>query len=343
LGLFQLPGVVRAKEFSWVPDLPPDFFVAFIALWVLSSFCFSLGLFTRASGTVLLGCITYTLLLDQSFGSHHVYYLSLLVFLLTIGRAGAVFSLDWLRAGRPNRTILRWPVVLLKIQVSLVYFFTAVSKINVEFISGSVLQRSIRLPGFPLEPTFLSLLALATIGLEFFLAFGLWWRRTQDWAFLFGTVLHFLILVLLGFRPGLIAFSVISVAPYILFLRYQSGSRLVFWDDDCALSRACTGLLRKLDWLAVHRFRNEAAPWAASGSEAASSLGPCGLLLVADSRRFSGFAALAEVLALQPAGFLLAPALRTAPARWLGERAYRGMALRASRTAGGSSSPSSGP
>ena len=83
---------------------------------------------------------------DQNFWGHHVYFMTLVLLLLTIVDSDASLSVRWLREGRPERDVLWWPVWLVQVQLSLAYLFTAIAKLNPAFLGGDVLQTAIALP-----------------------------------------------------------------------------------------------------------------------------------------------------------------------------------------------------
>ena len=97
-----------------------------------------LGLRTRLCGTILTLSMAYTLFFDQQLYSNHLYLATLVVLLLTIADSAARWSLDARRLGRRD-LILEWPTLLLKIQISIVYFYAALLKINPQYLSGTMI------------------------------------------------------------------------------------------------------------------------------------------------------------------------------------------------------------
>src|SRR4029079_19384281 len=89
-------------------------------------------------GVILTLSMAYTLFFDQQLYSNHLYLATLVMLLLTIAESGARFSLDARWAGGRD-LILEWPIVLLKIQISIVYFYAALLKINSQYLSGVML------------------------------------------------------------------------------------------------------------------------------------------------------------------------------------------------------------
>ena len=65
-------------------------------------------------------------LVDQNFWGHHVYFMTLVLLLMTMVDTGASLSRRWLADGRPERDVVAWPLWLVQVQLSLAYLFTAV-------------------------------------------------------------------------------------------------------------------------------------------------------------------------------------------------------------------------
>ena len=219
---FLTPTVIKLPYFEWVPLLPSGSVWAFILLWVLAAIAFVVGWKTRIAGTVLACLIGYTLLLDQQLYSNHLYLLFLIVVLLTIAGSGAAISIDARRA--EQETVAGWPIWLLKVQVSIVYIFSAIAKLTPQYLSGEVLTESLKQYGFftvPMTwrvPVAMKLLAIVAIVMELFVGLGLWSRRLRPVAVLAGVLFHMLIIVALdSSRLSLSIFALEMFAVYLLF------------------------------------------------------------------------------------------------------------------------------
>jgi hypothetical protein len=105
----------------------------------------------------------------------------LMTLLLTFVESDAALSVRALLGhGRPQ--VIYWPVLLMKIQVSLVYFFAAVAKLNPVFLSGA-----------------------------------LWIPRLRLVAIAIGVVMHALVPIVFGMYAGLIVFNLATISIYPLF------------------------------------------------------------------------------------------------------------------------------
>lgn len=191
----------------------------YLVVGVVAAVCLLLGLFAGASaaaGSVLLAS---ALLWDQQTYSSHHFLVVLLLAYLAFARSGRRWGVAALR--NPERTSVPWwPQLLMMTQVSALYLFAGVSKINPLFLSGEPLQAWMWM-NLPL-PVFQAL-AIATITTEVFLAVALWIPRLRLIAIVAGLGLHVSIVVGLTDQTlVLIAFGAATLATYWLFLSRPS-------------------------------------------------------------------------------------------------------------------------
>ncbi|HET8774908.1 MAG TPA: HTTM domain-containing protein [Thermoanaerobaculia bacterium] len=217
------PIVVKVPISSLVPVLPVGALRLFLTVWLLAAAAFALGWKTRAAGSMLALVTGYTLVLDQQTYSNHLYLLFLAILLLTISDSGAAWALDARHAAREE--VAGWPILLLKIQVAIVYFFSAAAKITPEYLSGEILTGSLKQGGWLAvpeswrTPAAMSVLAAASIAAELFIAFGLWSPRLRLAAIGAGTGFHLLIIAVLdSSRLSLGIFALEMFAVYLLFV-----------------------------------------------------------------------------------------------------------------------------
>jgi hypothetical protein len=211
-----VPLVVKLPFFSWVPALPAGALRLFLAVWLIAAGAFAIGWKTRLAGAVLTLITGYTLLLDQRTYSNHLYLLVLLILLLTISDSSAAWSLDARRPGERRELVGGWPVLLMKLQVSIVYFFSALAKLTPQYLSGEVLTSSLKLSWR--IPEIMSLLAVMSIVAELFIAFALWSSRLRLFAMVAGVGFHLFILAALdSSRLSLGIFALEMFAVYVLF------------------------------------------------------------------------------------------------------------------------------
>lgn len=332
LVLFQLAfdaRAVQARVFPWSPGVDEVWeILLYGGVWAGAAAGLMLGWHARACALVLFGCSVFAHLLDQNLWSNHAYLLTLLLLLLCFVESDAALSIR--RREGPEPDVARWPVLLMRLQLSIVYFYTALAKINPFFLGGHVIAQVVSLPPPLRRPGVLAVLAAATVALELFLAFALWARTLRPWAFLLGFVLHGSIAVLMG--PALWIFSLMTLSLYAVFLEACPGSRLVVWDDRCGFCGGWIRLARRLDWLRVHRFEGSGNPAALAEAGVTGDEADREIKLRDGDRLYGGFDAIRMLLEQTPAGFLWARALALPVVRPLGVRAYRAVARR--RTCG---------
>jgi predicted DCC family thiol-disulfide oxidoreductase YuxK len=327
------PSVIHAPHLGWLPRVSEPMAWAAICLWLVSAVPFMLGWRTRLAGTALTATLASVVLLDQQLYSNHLYLMVLACGLLTLADSGAAISLDARRRGSRD-WVPGWPVWLLCLQVTFVYGFAALAKLNPDFLSGSVVASYLRRDGplavpdawRSLEPMLvLSILAVLT---EAFLAARLWSRRWLPAAVVAGLGLHVFITGWLTPTVSLLVFSVLILPLYLLFLDAAPEGRVVVWDDGCGFCAGWVRWFRRLDWLHALRFvpRSQlAAAGLPVGEEAAARA----LQVVLPGGRVrGGFAAVTRVMEILPVSYLWAPLLRLPPIAALGERIYRRVAAR---------------
>ena len=207
MSLVFRPGIVRFPMFEFLPVIGSRGAVALLVAWLLSALAFTIGVQVRISGIALAATMGATLFVDQQLYFSHVYLLTLLVLLIAL-------------AGPENKseTVLYWPIFLLKAQLSIVYLFAALSKMNAQYLSGFMLAANFR-KSLTFPPAVLSAFAAGSIFVEVFLAFALWSKRLRKAAVIIGFVFH---AVMVGsLDPPVIAqlalFAVECLALYPLF------------------------------------------------------------------------------------------------------------------------------
>lgn len=139
-----------------------------------------------------------------------------------------------LGAQGPSGTALYWNLDLVRWQVSLVYFVTALHKLNGQFLSGETLETLFAyaanegLREYPAwaaawlsDRSFCRVLAWATVGIEFVLAIGLNFQRWFWWLLPFAVGLHLSIAVLM---PYIWIFTTQMLVTFSVFLPGRSAA-----------------------------------------------------------------------------------------------------------------------
>lgn len=234
LGLLRI-GLALLLWSCWARELMPHrwdrpLYWVLGAAFYLGTTGMLLGLWTRFSvavtgltvGTLVFGCGYFDG--QHAWIHHHTHLLAHATLLLALTPCGRSFSLDrwWLRrAGwvAPEVGPL-WAVPLLALQTSAVYFFGALDKTSVRFLSGDHLRGivavyytgsdPVELPGYA---ALLVLTSIAVVLLEYLLAFALFVPRWQRWCMPIGLVLH-------GVLYVSIEVGTFSLTMAILYLAY---------------------------------------------------------------------------------------------------------------------------
>jgi len=172
----------------------------------------------------------YLLVLDQQTYSNHLFLLFLL---------GAIR----LFASAPLAGLWEMPVLLLKTQITAVYLFAAVSKLNPDFLSGGILGRELYASGFSPgywtpPPEVLCLAAAGVVLAELALAGGLWLARWRGCFMAMGMALHAgMVLLMPGEeRLGIVAFALACISVYPLFVM-EGSAQTAFPSQDSSFPK----------------------------------------------------------------------------------------------------------
>jgi Vitamin K-dependent gamma-carboxylase len=276
---------------------------------------------TRMALAGLAAIFAFVLALDQQLYRNDLYLLVLECGMLCLANGGAALSLDASRRGGKDH-VDRWPVALLKIQLSIIYASAALAKINPLFLRGEILQAALRFEEIPVQVAVV--LSLATIAMEGFLAMAPWVRAMRRPAMLVGFLLHSSFVFLLAWGPGLIPFGLEMLALYVLFPGIRPGELLVRYDGLSPFHQVCMEWCRRADWLRACQWERHC------GAEAMR----LGVEVIHGPERLRGFEALREIAHVLPLTWFLAPVLSLPGAANLGRRAYESIASRERAGAG---------
>ncbi len=248
LDLFHYPWI------DWLPVLPPEYAALPFILWFIGAIGLIVGYRTRISGAIALIGNGLYFFADRQNYSNHGYLLLLLIFLLTIADSGAALAID--SRNKQSRLVDAWAIDLLKIQLSIVYFFTFIVKIRPDWLSGALMYLNLNGPLAPYLtqiPGIYRGLASITLLVEAFLFWALWSKKWRELAFFVGLMLHIGILFSVKFTLGLISFGLLSISLYPLFIDLPRSRLTIILRQDL-LDTYPFRLLRYLDWLNLIKF-----------------------------------------------------------------------------------------
>jgi vitamin K-dependent gamma-carboxylase len=126
--------------FSFAPfiaPLPAKFMYLFFGVLGGLGILIALGCMYRIACALSCAGLTYILLLEKTGYQNHIYLMCLLSLLFCIIPAHRRFSLAHKLNGAewPN-TIPRWQLFLLRAQIFLVYFYSGIAKLNIDWLQG---------------------------------------------------------------------------------------------------------------------------------------------------------------------------------------------------------------
>jgi len=316
-------GRLAVPSFAWSPRITDPLVDIYSVVGLACAVALIAGVLPVVACLGVAATQATAMLTDQQTYSNHLVLLIAICTFLALANPGGAWTLT---RGIASSRSPYWPLFLIQTQISTMYFWTAISKINPTFLDGLMLQISMR-PQFALVVGDLQLkvMAIVTIVTELFLAAGLWFARLRPFAFVIGFGLHTSIALTLLNPYPLIPFGLMTLSAYLFFLRLpEPNGRIVVWDSSCGFCHRWIAVCRALDWFGIHRF---------IGSHDTSALETTSItpqpsvtsLELEDSQtgeRASGFDAFRRILEVCPLTFLIAPILGFPPIRALGVRLY---------------------
>ncbi|MGK7394886.1 MAG: HTTM domain-containing protein [Candidatus Cyclobacteriaceae bacterium M3_2C_046] len=214
--------------FDWVKPMGPNGMYLLFILMGLAAIGITLGLYYRISASLFFVLFTYVELIDKSNYLNHYYFVSIIAFLIIWLPANAFFSLDLIR--KPDlkqKTVPLWTVDVLKLQLTLVYFYAGMAKINTAWLLEAM-PLKIWLPPHSHLPVIGSLFEskitayiFSWSGAAYDLAvpFLLWLKKTRNYAY--GAVIIFHLLTWWLFPIGMFPIIMILSTTIFFSARYH--------------------------------------------------------------------------------------------------------------------------
>lgn len=195
------------------PTVNPPLVAALLAVSFAASIAMALGLGGRLPAILVALVAGVVLFADQQTYSNHLVLLLMMASWLGMSGAHRAWRLSRMQA---FALVPYWPAFLIKVLVSSLYAWTAVSKINPQYLTGEVLGAYLN-SWVPITGALLPIAAVLSIVAEIFLSFALWLARMRKFAFIVGAGLHLGIVVLLESPAPLVGFGALMMAGYIVF------------------------------------------------------------------------------------------------------------------------------
>lgn len=209
--------------FEWVHPLPGNWMYLPFILMTIGALGITLGCFYRFSAILYFLSFTYVELLDKANYLNHYYFVSIIAFLLIFMPAHADVSVDARRNPALRSSVVPyWSIWLLRFQLTLVYCFAGIAKINSDWLLEAQPLR-IWLQGFRDLPFVGWLFASSWLAYVFawfgciydlFVPFFLMNNKTRSWAYAAVIVFHLLTWMLFP----------IGVFPWVMM-----GATLIFF------------------------------------------------------------------------------------------------------------------
>jgi len=298
---------------SWMPRPSGELWELSLWVGVVAAVLMSLGILTRLATTTTFVVVAGNLLVSTTHFRHNRTFLAIVLGCLALLPVGHQLSVDaWWRRVRgrawPTATSPLWPLMLLRVQVSLVYLASGISKlVDPDWFGGLVLwDRVVRyehhleptpLPDWAIDlltwrPLYFAVAPVAVLT-EVFVGAGLWWTRGRLAALWVAFVFHLSIEI----SASVEVFSYAAVAALAIWVTPSTRDRTLALRTDGGGTRLLSRVVWALDWFA--RFRVvEAEPGA-----------PSVTVVDRDGTARTGAAAVAFVLTRLPATFPLLPVL----------------------------------
>jgi len=204
--------------FSWLDVASPSIMQLIFWLKVVFAVCIILGLFYRLATFGFFTLFTYVELIDKTYYLNHYYLVSLLCFWLFLVPANRRYALDCLIFPKiQSQTCANWQVQIFKIQLSIVYFFAGIAKINPDWLLRAQ-PMATWLPHKYQIPLLGQILHLKLVAFLFswagclydtFIWIFLWMKRFRGFAYILVVVFHLLTAILFP-RIGMFPFIMIT-------------------------------------------------------------------------------------------------------------------------------------
>lgn len=184
--------------FEWLPTWPPPVLVGLHVGAIAAGLAVAAGWRYRPAAALLTLCYTLLFLAEQTRYINHTYLYCLIAGWLWILPAHRAFSAD-VRAGRvsPVATIPAWMRYVLIFQLSVVYFYAGLAKLNADWLLARPLTVWLApKAAYPVLGHLLShwltpwLMSYAGLAFDLLAPLLLLWPKTRRWMFAVAVVFH---------------------------------------------------------------------------------------------------------------------------------------------------------
>ena len=239
-----------------IPQPSEAQYVALLIAGAITGAMLIIGYHTRVAAMATFLMVTYHFSLNQIWHRHNRYFLVLCLFVLCLAPSGRALSFDARRLKlRPIGPL--WTCFLIKVQMTLIYLASAVSKtIDSAWRSGDVLGgRGLEMtwarwaPGFLLDwispETAVQFITAQAVASEYLVAIFLWFRKTRRLAIWWGILFHGYIEA----QYSVITFSYLTLATCFVFADLKCGQKTWIYSSRSVFSVEVAKIIGWLDWL----------------------------------------------------------------------------------------------
>ena len=215
--------VYHFSFFEWLHPLKGNGMYIVFFLLGLSALGIILGFMYKVNTALFFILFTYCELIDKTYYLNHYYLVSILTFWLALVPAHRRYSVDSiLFPGIRSQTCSRWHILIFKAQLSIVYFFAGLAKVNPDWLFLAQ-PMATWLPGkyeLPVLGKWVHLRETAFLFswagciYDLFIWIFLWMKRTRGVAYLFVLIFHILTAILF---PRIGMFPFIMITSTIIF------------------------------------------------------------------------------------------------------------------------------
>jgi len=151
--IIMLISIIRFISNNWIEELyvipnyhfnfigfefiqyPGEFIIYLMfSILILSLIFILFGYLYHFSITIFFLIFTYIELIDKSLYLNHYYFISILTFLMIFLPLSSKFSVDSIRNKSQVNKVSNWHIIVLKILLSIVYFYAGIAKLNQEWL-----------------------------------------------------------------------------------------------------------------------------------------------------------------------------------------------------------------
>lgn len=223
---------LKYPGFEWIPNLDPFGIKILLVIIIVTYLFIALGFLYRAATVIGFVVFTFLFLMERASSLNHWYLISILTFLMIWIPANKSFSLDVLfKFSQKSNSTARWCLYIILFQTAILYSYSGIAKLNVEWLNGAVMQINLSeridefapfLQSIIVSKVSILFISIATVCIEILAPFLLFWKRTRIFTIIVLCAFH-----LLNFKLFNIGyFPFLGIILTLLFLQPEWPKKL---------------------------------------------------------------------------------------------------------------------